>query len=358
MNLIKRDFIGSIEKFYFGFIHRLSLIKEIKNNSNKIDVLANISLVAPMTKLAEPEFTLINILLQSRLSLLYITEIYPLYNYSPIKKEFVILELDSAIQKNTANLLTENNDSEGLTTHTNSSMDNTALAIAPCIESQSISEGTAIAMKGTIINENIPYQLINSMINDANIPQEEEMQQFKIPLRISVSTNDNYEYAHISTPVEAYRGGFGIIYKYVCVETGVFYALKHSKKLNETQKLSMTKEIEILTLIGYHSHIIHIQHICFDQNVPLLLMPWAEYGSLRSWMTCPNVLLTLNSTKTMKYESNDFLLMVLDVLSQTVLALDYSHQRGVIHGDLKPDNILIHEIIMIDNIQYLYIKYD
>jgi serine/threonine protein kinase len=61
---------------------------------------------------------------------------------------------------------------------------------------------------------------------------------------------------------------------------------------------------------------------------PFLVLPWCRGGNLRALQ-----------------DGADFLPLssVAAILEQVASAIDYAHQRGVIHGDVKPQNVLLSE---------------
>jgi eukaryotic-like serine/threonine-protein kinase len=61
---------------------------------------------------------------------------------------------------------------------------------------------------------------------------------------------------------------------------------------------------------------------------PFLVLPWCKGGNLRGM-----------------HAHADFLPLAsaLQILQQVANAIDYAHQQGVIHGDLKPENVLLNE---------------
>jgi eukaryotic-like serine/threonine-protein kinase len=63
-----------------------------------------------------------------------------------------------------------------------------------------------------------------------------------------------------------------------------------------------------------------------DKTAPFLVLPWCRGGNLRQLS-----------------RQQDFLPLetAMHLLRQTASAIDYAHQQGVIHGDIKPENILL-----------------
>lgn len=74
-----------------------------------------------------------------------------------------------------------------------------------------------------------------------------------------------------------------------------------------------------------HPHILPILNYGEQDGYAFLARPYITGGSLREWLGKPLPLDT-----------------VLRLLGPIATALDYAHQQGVVHGDVKPGNILLH----------------
>jgi eukaryotic-like serine/threonine-protein kinase len=86
---------------------------------------------------------------------------------------------------------------------------------------------------------------------------------------------------------------------------------------------------EIHAVVLTHPHIVKILDFGIKSDIPYLVMAYAPYGSLQK----QRLPLSLVSVVTYVREIAD--------------ALHYAHQRGIVHRDIKPDNILLgpqHEI--------------
>jgi hypothetical protein len=75
-----------------------------------------------------------------------------------------------------------------------------------------------------------------------------------------------------------------------------------------------------------HDNILSVLDVCTEEAYPYYVMPFIKEGSLRERMT-PGEGLDRHT--------------VLRVASQVAEALHYAHRKGIIHRDIKPDNILV-----------------
>jgi serine/threonine protein kinase len=102
--------------------------------------------------------------------------------------------------------------------------------------------------------------------------------------------------------------------------------LLHSMHLSEQRRQQFFKEIQSLKKLR-HEHILPILDVGIYENIPYLVTEYAPGGSLRDRVHLQSGhLLPVQETLT--------------ILTQVGQALQYAHQMNVIHGNLKPENIL------------------
>jgi eukaryotic-like serine/threonine-protein kinase len=83
---------------------------------------------------------------------------------------------------------------------------------------------------------------------------------------------------------------------------------------------------EAQTLVDLeHPNIVHVLDFTVEQGVPALIMDYAPGGSMRQ----PHL-----------YDSGFPMATVMDYVRQVAAALQHAHNKGIIHRDVKPENIL------------------
>jgi streptogramin lyase len=127
------------------------------------------------------------------------------------------------------------------------------------------------------------------------------------------------------------RGGFGAVYQ---AENQLLHRPQAVKVLLE-EHFSDTKfrerflrEARTLGALD-HAQIVHVDDLGMERHLLYLVMPYISGGTLQDLLKARSGQLGLEE--------------VMRVLEQMCVALSYAHAQGIVHLDLKPMNVLVHQ---------------
>ena len=123
------------------------------------------------------------------------------------------------------------------------------------------------------------------------------------------------------------RGGMGVVYLAEDTTLERRVALKILEtNLTDAEQFELRFRQEARTIANLqHPNIVYIHSLEKIGERPAIDMPFIEGGSLTD----------IFASKTLRYQ------MILAWMGEILLALDCCHQRGIVHRDVKPSNILI-----------------
>ncbi|CAK72781.1 unnamed protein product (macronuclear) [Paramecium tetraurelia] len=118
------------------------------------------------------------------------------------------------------------------------------------------------------------------------------------------------------------RGKYSEVFEGVDNKNGMKVVLK---VLKPVKKRKIRREIRILQILKGGTNIIDLYDVVRDENlkIPTLIFPYMENTDFRSMFP--------------KLTDND----IKHYLFELLKALDYAHQRGIFHRDVKPQNIIV-----------------
>lgn len=122
------------------------------------------------------------------------------------------------------------------------------------------------------------------------------------------------------------RGGSAEVYLARNVETGSLHAVKVllPQMAGDPKIVNQFREGGYLAASIRNSHIVHVARVGDEQGRPFIVTEYLSGGSLDARL------------QGRKWTIQD----ALPVLKQVAAALDHAHQRGIVHRDVKPSNIL------------------
>jgi molecular chaperone DnaK len=124
------------------------------------------------------------------------------------------------------------------------------------------------------------------------------------------------------------RGGFGTVYKARDIHLDQYVAIKELMLENPT---SLKEEAKVLSELR-HKNIVGFRQLFPDGNRWYMVMDYVEGGSLAR----------LVSGRTLYDGAREHVLRrMLSIATQTAEGLNHAHERGVIHQDVKPANVMV-----------------
>ncbi len=120
------------------------------------------------------------------------------------------------------------------------------------------------------------------------------------------------------------QGQFGKVYCGIHRQTGKLYALKNLELQRFPTNRFLQELFYLVTL--HHPNIVACQAIEHHPTGRYLIMDYCEGGTLRELIESESRVNLMHRLK-----------LIADILS----ALEYAHQRNIIHCDIKPENILL-----------------
>jgi serine/threonine protein kinase len=118
------------------------------------------------------------------------------------------------------------------------------------------------------------------------------------------------------------RGGMGEVYKAWDTELGRWVALKVLRNASPALRLRFARESMRLARLS-HPNVVPVYRASQHEDVPYIAMAWIEGRTLDR--VEPTVRQSLEAVRT------------------AARAIEFAHQRGVVHRDLKPQNLMLAE---------------
>ncbi len=130
-------------------------------------------------------------------------------------------------------------------------------------------------------------------------------------------------------------GGMGVVYRVRHLNWDVDLAVKKPRTSyfrTEDHRRRFTGECEAWIGLGLHPNIVTCYYVRLLGGVPCVFAEYLEGGDLQSWIADGRL-----------YEGGHerALKRLLDIAIQSAWGLDYAHQKGLIHEDVKPANVLM-----------------
>ncbi|KAJ6507785.1 kinase-like domain-containing protein [Mycena vitilis] len=185
-----------------------------------------------------------------------------------------------------------------------------------------------LACRGVVAQELLDL-LQNLLDCDSDLPPSRRRRLFKALVRLSKESGLHpqcFTLQGLAQGCLVAGGSFGDVYKGWL--EGQYVAVKMMRLFEESDIDTILKEFSREALIWRqfcHPNLLPFFGLCYFQQRLCLVSPWMNNGHIRAFL------------KTEKCGPSRHLSLILDV----ALGMEYLHEQGVVHGDLKGDNIFV-----------------
>jgi len=131
------------------------------------------------------------------------------------------------------------------------------------------------------------------------------------------------------------KGGMGSIYKVRHSLWNVYLAMKQPHLQffqTENDRETFIRECDTWIKLGLHPHIVSCYYVREIDGILSIFSEWMEGGSLKDW---------IENSKLYEGNENEIQARILDIAIQYARGLQYAHESGIIHQDVKPANLLL-----------------
>ncbi len=143
------------------------------------------------------------------------------------------------------------------------------------------------------------------------------------------------------------KGGMGMVYRVHHKDWNVDLAMKRPYErlfTSEKARRQFIEECNAWINLGVHPNIVVCYYVREIETIPSIFSEWMEAGSLREWIGRRGAGDGAFRPGRLYHGGDEEVSeRIMDISIQIARGLHYAHQHGIIHQDVKPDNILLSE---------------
>ncbi|EFE79217.1 protein kinase [Streptomyces filamentosus] len=131
------------------------------------------------------------------------------------------------------------------------------------------------------------------------------------------------------------RGGMGLVYRVRHLAWGIDLAVKCPRPelfTSAADRERFVTEAETWVSLGLHPNVCGCYYVRTMGGIPRVFAEYVTGGSLQEW---------IHDRRLYRGTRRKALARIMDVAIQTAWGLAHAHDRGLVHQDVKPDNVLL-----------------